>query len=584
MLQGLWNAHETWNKHMNKQIAGQAAHGQLTAIGARLELGRVRLEERFLEGGDVLARTLEQLNVMIGALDEVAGTLDKASVEATTSRLAQTADQLVGVPTLQLGRNASLRDLSGTASVLAAQLADMTVIIRYLRSFATTVKVTGAGADGFDVFANEMLGQIVAAKAQVESFAATLDELRGGLNTALHAGAEIDRNYNLLVPALAGDLARDAQAYAAYQIEIAQVAGELKDVVRKVQLGMARALSALQVGDITRQRVEHVQAGITLLESAPDLSSGERSSFLRLLAAQAEDLQNEFHQGCISVSSALSGLAADSKEILSLGRRARGDASSGSGTFLRSLETSVGAAREMVDQVEAAGERSQAVCRSSADAARTLAGSVDAIRSIRTEIQHMAINTSLRCNRMGEAGKPINVVASELGSFAAQLESLSELLLATLKELEGKADALIAAGSVSLTLSTDLEAALSDIRDAGARSAGGLREIALKGDQIAGDVARSVARLDFSRELGEFFEECSLMLEEEAASLAEEDEAGEPSDALLALQESLRARYTMAREREVHARHHFAGGQSAVSEAGLAAGGAEADLDEALFF
>lgn len=108
-------------------------------------------------------------------------------------------------------------------------------------------------------------------------------------------------------------------------------------------------LSALQIGDMTRQRVEHVRAGFVMLNEA-EASGGapDRPVLLALLADQMDDLLEEFQHKCGDVTSGLGGLAADVKEIVSLGRKARGGSDAGSGGFLQTLEENVVATRYLI--------------------------------------------------------------------------------------------------------------------------------------------------------------------------------------------------------------------------------------------
>jgi methyl-accepting chemotaxis protein len=192
----------------------------------------------------------------------------------------------------------------------------------------------------------------------------------------------------------------------------------------------------------------------------------------------------------------------------------------------------------------------------------------------------MAINTSLRCSRMGEAGKPINVVATELRAIAEQMEVVSGRLLMSLRTLEEKAVALTSPEEEGIVLGERLDRALASISDAGSKISNDLNQLAERGDGIARDVSRNVASLDFTRDIGTVLDECTWQIEEHAAALADPDaEIEEPSEALLRLADSLYAAYTMARERQVHGLVFAPPVASATREAMPA----EDDLDAAFF-
>lgn len=552
-------------------------------IAARLEEARSRLEERFLEGGDVLATTVQSVGRMVATLEDVMKAMDRSRVDMTIADLVETARNLLALPEAHARRGAELASLTEITNAMTEQVDEMLVIIRFLRSFTTTVKVTGAGAEGFDAFANEMLGEINEARRQADRFQGTLECVCGGIQSASAANAEVDTAYKQVVPGLAAALTGDATRFGEYHARIRGVAGELTALVRGIQSKMGRALSALQVGDITRQRVEHVQTGLALLRDGAaekTLVPAEMSLYLRLLALQTDDLLTEFQDGCNTVMASLSGLAADTKELLVLGKTARGSASAGGEGFLGALEGSVTRARQLVSQVESTAERLQSVCDATGSTARDLALSVDHIQAIETKIQHMAINTSLRCSRMGEAGKPINVVATELRAIAGQMEVVSGRLLATLRALEEKSTALVSNGETSSGLGEQLDRALASISEAGGKISRDLGLLAERGDGIARDVTRDVSGLDFTRDIGPVLAGCARDIEDHAASLPGPDgDIEEPSEELLDLADKLYAAYTMARERQIHGLV-FA---PPVASAGPAATAADDDLDAAFF-
>lgn len=553
------------------------------AIEARLEECRAEIETRFLGGGDVLGQTVQSVSEMVSFLEDVMKAMDQSRVDMTMSALADTAQSLLALPDAHARRGKHLGELAAITGQMTEQVDDMLTIIRFLRSFATTVKVTGAGAEGFDAFASEMLDEITEARRQASGFHTTLESLCGSIRSASKANVEVDGAYRQVVPGLAANLTTDAGRFRDYHADVRNVAGELSALVRSIQSKMARALSALQVGDITRQRVEHLQTGLALLrrdrEAGMELGTAEAAVYLRLIALQAEDLLAEFQEGCETVTTNLAGLVADTRELLALGRKARGGASTGGDSFMEALEASVSKARTLVSQVEDTAARLGAVCNATAATARDLALSIDDIQAIENKIQHMAINTSLRCSRMGEAGKPINVVATELRIIAGQMETVSGYLLTTLHALEEKSVALADPAAGGTGLGEQLDEALASIREAGGKIAGDLNRLSERGDVIARKVSKDVSTLDFTRGIGDILEECTASLDECATELGEPEEIDEPSEDLLRLADTLYAAYTMAREREVH-KQVFAPPVAAATPAPAAA---DDDLDAAFF-
>ena len=516
-----------------------------TGLSESLEHARSRLEDRFLEGGAVLAAALEAVSDMISSLDQITASLGQDTVDATVSDLSETTKQLLLLPDLHTERQGGMRNLWALGGTLQVHVDEMLETLRYLRTFAVTVKITGAGAAEFAGFADEMLDKIQSGRDQVDDFDARLDVLMNQLREACAFGDDLQRQYDGVVPGVTRNLEKDAARMSAYHGDVRRIANELAELVRQVQGKVARVLSALQIGDMTRQRIEHVQLGLDLVRQSG--GGAGNGTMLRLLAAQMEDLLDEFKEGCSTVTSSLAGLAGDTKEVIALGRQARGTGEGGN--FLKALETSVAAARGLVGRVEAAGNRTDEVSGSAAAIASELSEAVDSIRTIRSEIQYMTINTSLRCSRMGEAGKPMNVVASELRVFAEQMETVSGRILERLDVIGAAARQQVEKqGAAGSSLGEALDNALSKIRTAGGRMEEDLKNLSAKGDHVAREVGRGVSRLDFTRELGEVLEQCALALADEAVAAQD----GEEFEGAAAIAAQLFAKYTMAREREIH--------------------------------
>lgn len=550
----------------------------------RLDDGRSRLEERFLEGGEILSQALDATSEMIAVLDRVTSSLGQDSVNATVAELASTAEQLGTLPSVHSRRQCSMGELATASAAIQDDILTMIETLRYLRSFAVTVKITGAGAASFTAFADEMLDRIQSGRSEIDKFDSLLRELLAQVRGAVGLGHELDSQYEQTVPDLVRNLTADASRMGAYHGDMERVAGSLAELVRNVQGKVARVLSALQIGDMTRQRVEHVRAGLVMLNEAKASGGApNRPELLALLADQMDDLLEEFQHKCGDVTSGLGGLAADVKEIVSLGRKARGGSDAGSGGFLQTLEENVIAARQLVGGIEEAGRRAAEVGQASADTADELTRKIDTVSQIRSDIQYMAINTSLRCSRMGDAGKPMNVVASELRVFSKQMETVSDRLLAGLSRLNdaSRLSQQETAGA-PLALGGRLDGALDTIKQASTRVAADFKELSVRGDMVARSVGQSVSRLDFSRELGDVLDECAVALAQAAADAATEPVTDAAAKSTHEIAQRIFALYTMARERNVHHRH-FPEGQAAATPVSATATADMDDLD-AVFF
>jgi hypothetical protein len=569
---------------------------QPSAIGRRLEAARQAVEGKFLEAGDVLSQAVQGVGELITALDRLTAGLDPETVRATTAELTAAAASLRALPDSHADRRARIDGLVQASDGLSGRIDDMRQHLAYLRVFAINIKITSGGiaAAGpeFALFAQEIYDCIELGRTQLDAFVSNLMILDGALRSALIHEQDLTRHCAELVPAVPDGLMSSAAAVAAHHQSIASVAQSVADLARKVQKKVGGALAALQIGDITRQRIEHVQAGLDLIEriegdEALDDDQRERlETFVRgLLAAQLAATAQDFHRDVSRIADNMAGMAGDAGEILRLKDLAYGRSDSGDGGFLRGLENNVGQALGLVDKMDAGDRTAENVGHSAAAAARELTERIAGIQTIRADVQMMALNTTLKCSRIGDTGKPLGVIAIELRQHASHLETSAGHTLTALHDLSAKADdlgrgdgesELAPAEGESSQAANVLNGAINRIRKAGDAMELDLVAVAQQGSTVVDSLRRAAGRLDFQREIGVILDQAAG----ELATMAGPDAVR--TDDIVAVLGPLLAKlaksYTMAQEREVH--------QALVGDLALAAAPAavvQSDPDDVLF-
>jgi hypothetical protein len=430
--------------------------------------------------------------------------------------------------------------------------------MRYLRTFAVTVKITGAGLPEFAGFAQEILERISSGTEEVNGFARHLESLEKDVKTALAFGTNIALKYSETVPEVAKALHDDARKIADHRQHLAAVARDVSAVARGIQSKVASTLSALQIGDITRQRIEHVQSTFELLET---FLAGDESASLdgdarkrlqnvihHLTAAQMNDMCKDFHRDSQNVVKTIASFSHDTQEIMRLRDQMSGG---GGGNFMRALETSVSAAHEIVKQVDAATQQADRVGQSTLGTAARLLQSIGNIRAVKTDIHYMALNTNLRCSRLGEEGKSINVVTAELRIFAGKLDDSADAIVTGLPALEAAAGNVVPTnGNGSGGLAEDLTSAVSNIRSAADTMEDELKILSEHGREVASKISLLTSKLDFQSDLGDVLAQCADVLEEIAG--AEIADISDIAEAVAPLDKRIFKLYTMAQERTVH--------------------------------
>ncbi len=471
----------------------------------RLEAARGAIEGRFLEVGEVLSKVVDGASALITALDRMREGLEGKEVAAATRQLDEASAQLRDLPKSLLDRRQRLGALVRTGDDLAGCIEDMRQHLAYLRVFGVNIKITSGGiaAAGpeFAIFAQEICDCIELGRTQLDTFRNDLGVLDGALRSAL---------------------------------------------------------AALQIGDITRQRIEHVQHGLKLLRDSAEARALPRDAqerlagfWHRLLAAQLAATIEDFHRDVSRIGLNVGAIAGDASEILRLRDHAQSGSGNGEGSFLRGLESSVGEAFALVDDIDAGARHAEQVSRSAAGSARDLVAQIEAIQNMRADVQMMALNTTLKCSRIGETGKPLGVIAVELRAHAGHLETSAARTLAVLESLSASADAQPeASGEDGATAAAGaLREAVGRIRKTGDSVEGDLVDAARQGADVLDMLKRAAARFDFQRQVGDHLDQAVIELE----GLAFDAHVDDVMPALSPMLTTLARSYTMAQEREVHA-------------------------------
>lgn len=562
-----------------------------SSLDTMLSAAHSQVESRFLDGGAVLLSIMDVINKLIGSLDRLTNTLDEKTTSETVGGIMNTAAQLGGLPALEGRRQKNFATLAEATGSMHSHVADMQETMRYLRTFAITVKITGAGIAEFSGFAEEILERIHSGTAEVNKFATQLKVLDTQLQRARGFAATIVAEYGETVPRIVADLNTDAGKIALHHKRLASLAQDVSKLARGVQTKIATVLSALQVGDITRQRIEHVQSSFLLfeelVENDAELNSDAKERLKNVLyhmnAAQLTEMVTDFQRESRNVVKNMSSFVDDTRQILTLRDAMTRESEGGAqNNFLKALENSVEAACSLVGRVKDASREADDVAASTTGTAQDLLAGIAVIRAIKTDIHYMALNTNLRCSRLGEEGKPINVVTGELRVFASKLEGSADTVVAQLNTLEGASRTLAADDKGgSDTIDRPLAHALSTIRDAGNTMEANLAELAREGQEVFNQVSQSIRKLDFESELGDVLTQCAS----ELAAMAGSDIAdiSDLEDKAAELGQKIYRTYTMMQERNVHQAYLPATASGAAVETVATPAASTGDEDEDLF-
>ena len=538
--------------------AAAMTEGTFVGIGQRLEASITTI--------DGLTGTFKTLMEELGGAELVQATADLSRVSNRITALAQEPRDGEQV----LGRITEL------TTAMSGRLDRMRKAVKVVDVLAVNAKIAsahiGTGGEGFSTFAEEIARAMKVAEENLDRFSEQLDGMSQALYAAMTGQRDLGAQRDEAIRAIPEQLARSVSAIEARRSQAEGTAAEIGRKMQQVGQRVGSAVMSMQIGDTTRQRIEHADFALSLIASlfghsssaGIDLDFGTvteeekrrlAGAVCALTLAQLADMAQELNGQAGEIAASLEQLAGDAKEIAVLGQRTYASGGYRPGSFLSDLEQDVGQARTLLEDLRNAQTTGDDVMANVLDTTKALVGNISAIQSLEADIRLMGLNTTLRCGRLGSEGRALTVIAQELRTCSNLTATEAEAVLTDLDEM------VAAAGSSS---NADAERRLAEVTDMSALMiasvellsgtanalAGALETLDRESGAVATALNETAAEIRAKAEIGQMLRQASDSLQAVQKVFPFEDEVADPAGLLAAIA----GKYTMAREREVHAR------------------------------
>lgn len=475
------------------------------------------------------------------------------------------------------GRGQTLREMSMAASSMQDALAVLTRTLAAIRALGINarieaVKMVGATGD-FTVFTHQIMRLAADGEEQVEQAMAALRSLHGAIAGAQKRQVALVANQMHQLGVVSEHLVGSVALMRARERDAGAVLRALPKTLERVRGRIATLVGNLQIGDITRQRLEHVEQalgtvhGILSSDTPPvdgDALSADQIAVLgnavcELQASQLQDIADDF-------SGHMTEIIADLEDLVTTVRRMQGETeavyaegATGGSSFLLTVDRDLAEVAAMVAQVDAAQRETEAVMQDLRTASDALRTAMAAVAEIDAEINVIGLNASIKCGNLGDRGRALNVIAQELRAYARQTRAQAGQVAEGLAVIERQARSITAAGAEDGAeadlerMRETLDHTVELLHQAGGETAWVLARIREKGGQVTAALRDSQKHLEAQRATAATMAEVGLR----AADLAQEMAPDlPPADLRAARREVLsfmEAHYTMASERDLHA-------------------------------
>jgi hypothetical protein len=539
---------------------GQAAamtEGTFVGIGQRLETS--------INTIDGLTSTFKTLMEELGSSELVQATADLSRVSARIGALANAPRDGEGV----------LTRITGLTDAMTSRVGRMRKAVKAVDVLAVNAKIAAAhlstGGEGFSTFAEEITRAMKIAEENLDGFAEQLDGMSERLRAATISQRALGQQRDQAIRTIPDQLARSVTAIAGRRRQAEHTAAEIQRKTVQVGQRVGSAVMAMQIGDTSRQRIEHSEFALTLVarlfgrrtHAAVDFDFGavpaEKHRLLDAISAlslaQLTDTAEELDAQVAEIAASLGQLAGDAREIAGLGQKTYSSDGMQAGSFLSELEDDVRHARALLEDLHNAQTEGDSVMGGVLETTKTLVRNISAIQSLESDIRLMGLNTTLRSSRLGNEGRALTVIAQELRTCSNLTATEAEAVLADL-------DAMVEAAGASS--GTDPERRLAEITELTnilvtsierlSKTADSL-SIALKtldreSESVAASLQQTSSEIRAKAEIGAILRHASDALAGAQSDSPLDEEMGDPGGILAAIF----GKYTMVREREVHAR------------------------------
>jgi hypothetical protein len=535
-------------------------------------------ERSCLDVGVRLGDAIPVVSDLSGLFQELSQSLEGEELRAAGLDLQTVADQIEATAKDLSGESQALADLVALNEAIAERIANLSESGRTISMLVFNVKIEAASLSGLG---EDMRGFVEGLHQLAERARQALNQYQlthGKLYDLLRASSEAQKRFQQSHQArllsIAGEIAANVAAVGDRRREIAGALSEIGARSQRVGAQIGQCVVALQVGDSTCQRIEHVRRALHLAAEGLEAGAADAAwaafgetadretknaaiaGICRLQSRQLGAAFGDFTDEMDTIATALQGLLADSDELATRGRALFGSGGGGGDSFLETLEHRLEAARAIMK----ACRQARAVVDGAAATVSATMADLDQrtanLSEIIIDVTMIGTNALLKSSRLGDRGKGLSVIAQELRSYAAKIVEGVEELPAALREVAAFVERFVECGRVRgadhlNALDARMLSAIEPFKANGKAMTDALtrleRETTTVG-ALLGDAARRLAadRDDIGTSLRSAIAEIGSL----AAGIGAADDW--PAACGEALNGLLRSAYTMASERQIH--------------------------------
>jgi hypothetical protein len=541
----------------------------LRALRDRLAPAFAPVDDDLLAVGDRLGQAAARIDGIGERFGDLRRLLDGEALETASTQLSAASAGMVALAARKEQAVTALGVLGTRLGAVGARIAFLSRINEALGvlTLNSAIASSSLDADSRDIvtFQTDLRRLTDLAAQTVRRFGQQHAAAVKDLGCIAAQQAAFNRQHGAALRQVPARITAGLDAITALRRQASAAAEQTQDRGRAISGAIGTVVTALQVGDATRQRLEHVTDALGQvlagLEGAgapwcAGLSPAEASALAaRALAMQAALLRDAgatLGTESRSVTASLARLGQEAEAMVAQGQALYGRGGPQGRSFLGALDGDLGQAASLVGSSRASLEALDAAMAAIDGHMRSLRAGLGEIRGMEIDLRVAGLNAVFRCARLGKQGAALGAVTIELRAYAKQMaegvDGLSAALEAALETsatlMQGGGQGQVAALEAMMATLRDGLERLGDAGRAMDAAVAGLRE---EGGRVPGELAAMAeclgAALGLAQELGGMGGELEAL-----SAGAPEVAPGLVHDRLLLVHA---VPFTMEREREI---------------------------------
>lgn len=550
----------------------------LRRVADRLATVFASTEERFLHIGGSLGTAIDILGRVNTAFETLRLELESPDVHLATRQIGEAARQVSALAVTLTGERGTFDRLTAASQGIAGRIVRLRKTVGAIKVLAINARIEAAHiADpnvDFSVFTCEIGRLAVLADASLDRFSGELGNLDKLLHAAGTGQTEFEENHKATLLAVAQRLEVSLRSVTNHRQQAATAALAIFETSRQVAQRIGEVVMALQIGDITRQRLEHVTHALGFLVQSltpggdgggarPDLchslDDDQRhlliATVCRLQSAQLTHAIQDFDREVRRIVTALQGMAGDARKILRLGKESYGASDNHGVSFLLNLEGELEQADRLIKGYREARTEVDRVAGSVSTGVAELFRHVEAVHNIEADMRIVGLNTALKCGRLGDQGRALSIIAQELRNDANRTVEEAAPIMAGLQEIVAVSAALSGRtqedkSAEAAALTEAMAASVGRLGTADGCLTSTLGTLEQDSDTVA-TLLDDTSRITLHEEICRVLRDIAAGLDSIAGETRGDPAAmAQIKDLVLSL---VKGRYTMESEREIHA-------------------------------